>query len=254
MTFLASKSGAISEDQIEEITSFHAALYKNGQAIEREYPIWINKNRVTMNITCLEKNSLAKCNCNKYVLNHLKKLSELGFNKIHKSYLGIDPSCIETCECKASSAFILFSTYASYASPIRCYDCFKNVPLYQFQPICNFEFLDIMTWYNDYKACDSLQMHCSVGERFALKQLGDPKSALSKMGLKICEELAKQTKKPFYYFLMKHYGISKRDELQRKCPLCKRPWLKQKIHRLFHFQCKNCSLLSNVAYSLRRRN
>jgi predicted nucleic acid-binding Zn ribbon protein len=96
-------------------------------------------------------------------------------------------------------------------------------------------------------------MNCSTGERFALNQLEKIDSSLNKRGLEICKKISNLSKKPVYYFLYKNSGIDKRNELERKCPLCGGNWLlKSELHNLFMFKCDKCFIISNIAYSLKR--
>jgi len=137
---------------------------------------------------------------------------------------------------------------------LRCGDCFGAVPLYRI-PSCCFvahgELHDaLMSWKSDYQACDTLQMHCSTGERFGLRGMGQFDSSLSKRGRELCGVVSEAMNAPTYYYLHRYYGKSARQERARKCPSCDGDWLlEEKLHDKFDFKCDNCKLLSNVAFS-----
>jgi predicted nucleic acid-binding Zn ribbon protein len=147
--------------------------------------------------------------------------------------------------------FILYTNYLSLESPIRCGDCFGIFPLYRIPATKDDEYTDILTWESDYKACDTLQMNCSTGERFGISQLSRCDSSLSKRGIDICICIAVSTGIPAYYYLLKESGRNKRAELNRKCPSCGGEWLlHDSLHKLFDFKCDKCKLLSNIGWSV----
>ena len=105
---------------------------------------------------------------------------------------------------------------------------------------------------SDYQSCDSLQMNCAVGERFAIKQLSKLDSPLTKVGLDVCKTIQEVTGKKTYYYLYKGNGKSIKTEKERKCPGCNKPWYQDvAVHNKFDFKCVDCGLLSNIAYNLR---
>lgn len=155
-----------------------------------------------------------------------------------------------SCACKNSSAYILFTHYVSIQSPLKCYDCFSPIPLYRIPRFESGDYYRIICWQSDYKSCDSLQMNCTTGERFAMNQMSNLDSSLSKQGISICNKIKILTKKNCYYYLYKHNGKSKKKELERKCPSCNGEWLLDEIFFKFDFKCDKCHLLSNIAYSV----
>ena len=165
--------------------------------------------------------------------------------------LGPHPESLPPCKCSNRLGYILFTNYLSAESPVRCFECFRPVPLYLLPKTSDEEYLDILHWMADYKACDTLQMNCTVGERFGEKQLSSPDSALSKEGRKLRMALEAKVKRKVYYYLHKSRGRSVSDERKRRCPICRRRWILQtRWHKLFDFRCEHCRLLSNIAFSL----
>jgi predicted nucleic acid-binding Zn ribbon protein len=87
-------------------------------------------------------------------------------------------------------------------SPLRCGNCFGIVPLYKIpKTYDDDEYYDIKCWEINYRARDSLQMNCRVGERFGMRQLSEYSSKLNKYGMDICKKIKKLTGKDVYYYL-----------------------------------------------------
>src|SRR5439155_18113570 len=130
--------------------------------------------------------------------------------------------------------FILFTHMFSSSPPVRCGTCFMPVPLYRLPHTRDAEYLNVLHWVADYRACDTLQMHCTTGERFGESQLGRVDSALSRQGRALAAELAAALDRPVYYNLFKARGRNRKTELARKCPSCGRKWhLREPWHGLF---------------------
>ncbi|RYD27709.1 MAG: hypothetical protein EOP86_24150, partial [Verrucomicrobiaceae bacterium] len=162
--------------------------------------------------------------------------------------LGRDPCGLDFCVCPSRSAFVLFTDYlASDIPPVRCLDCFDPVALHTLPHTADGEHLGLLWWAADYRACDTLQMHCTTGERFGEQQLRRHDSSLSRQGRDLCSQLETLTGVPVYYYLHKTRSRSRASELQRRCPSCGSEWrLEPRLH-LFDFQCGKCRLLSNIA-------
>lgn len=93
-------------------------------------------------------------------------------------------------------------------------------------------------------------MRCTIGEKWALKQMRDLNSELTKQGLKICQKLMKKLNKPVYYHLYQYYMSD--NEQNSKCPKCGGEWrLDKPLHDQYDFKCDQCYLLSNLGYSER---
>lgn len=165
----------------EAINSLLGALRMNGQVLGREFPVGKKGLRYRAFVLIPEAGSLDKMNANNYVLEQINKLSEIG---VPFSYeiIGEEIECAPVCTCKSSGRYILFTSYLSLESPLRCGDCFGVVPLYRIPHTYDDEYYDIICWQSDYQACDSLQMNCSTGERFGTQQISRHNSSLSKRG------------------------------------------------------------------------
>jgi predicted nucleic acid-binding Zn ribbon protein len=199
------------------------------------------------------RDSLDERFANKYVREYLAKYLKITSSVPQITILGPDPDSAPACGCENPVDYILFTNLMTVESPIRCAECFHPVPLYLLPFTDDEEHLDALSWVSDYKACDTLQMHCTVGERFGEQQMLRHDSALSKSGRELCRKLEAKIQGKVYYFLHKYRGRSVAAERKRLCPECDRSWiLADQWHGLFDFRCEHCRLLSNIASSLKQ--
>ena len=239
------------EQALETIDLLLGALRMNGQILGREYPVTIDGEKIRTFLLIPEENSLDESRANDYVLKWLAKLENLG---VEPSWgiLGVEPYSAPVCKCLRPKFYILYTTYVSLESPIRCGDCWGVVPLYRLPTTSGGEYVDIISWQSDYQACDTLQMNCSTGERFGTFQLSKYGSSLSKRGIDICSRITELTRIATYYYLMQSTGRGRKAEQTRKCPSCGGEWyLTEPLYGLFDFRCDQCRLLSNIAWSVR---
>jgi predicted nucleic acid-binding Zn ribbon protein len=196
----------------------------------------------------LEKNSLSKINNNKYVENQINKIETLAASKITIKTVGKSyATYITPCTCKKPSYYILITNYISIDSPITCGSCHKPVPLYRLPQYYDFGYMPILSWETNYQSCDRLQMNCEVGERWALNQMQETKSQLSKQGITICKKIEELTKIPTYYYLH-NYKKHKAGDENRHCPICKKQWkLKTILHNRYDFKCDHCHIVSTIS-------
>lgn len=167
--------------------------------------------------------------------------------------LGRDYASCPPCDCSSRSALILFTHMNDVGSPLRCGGCFAPVPLFRIPHTDDCGYYQLLCWADDYRSCDSLQMNCTVGERFAERQLFAVDSALSREGCRLREKIESLTSVPTYYFLLKMRGVDLARERARTCPRCGGEWLlDRRWHDHFDFRCDPCRLVSNVAHSLAR--
>lgn len=235
----------------EVIEHLLGALRMNGQILGREYPVVLDEAGCRVFLSISEEDSLDKQRANIYVLKWIKKLADLDV-LYSWQVLGVEPYSTQVCTCAKPNFYILYTTYISLESPIRCGDCFGSIPLYRLPATANDAYSDILAWESDYKACDTLQMNCSTGERFGILQLSTHQSSLTKRGREICNRISVASDIPTYYYLLKSSGRSMKAEQKRKCPACNGDWLLQEpMYGLFDFRCSRCRLLSNIAWSVR---
>lgn len=224
---------------------------RNGQLLNEEFPITRGTNFYRAFLMVPESDSLdGKYDCANVQFSR-QKIEEL--SSIDVEILGEVPESAIACNCKKRSSFILFTTFLSNESPLHCGDCFGVVPLYSLckNRAANSKAIDgVRSWQVDYQACDTLQMGCSTGEKFGIREMSQFDSSLSKRGRKICEAIEKATQTPTFYYLFRYHGRSEKRERERKCPSCGGDWrLAETLHDKFDFKCEDCRLLSNLAFS-----
>lgn len=242
------KGGQDAETAAETATDLLAVWQKNGQIVDKDWVLADAGDIIDAYVTLPQRDSLDPVYDNRYVTAELERRRARGWRAPAVTILGEDPETHCACSCTASSALVLFTTYLSCAPPIRCLDCFDPVPLYRLPHIEGHEHLRILHWAADYRACDTLQMHCTVGERFGEAQLYRHDSALSRLGRDLGARLEAAIGKPVYYFLLKSRGRSREKELARKCPSCGGDWrMDLRLFDLFDFRCEGCRLLSAIA-------
>lgn len=239
------------EDQLDLINSLLGAWRLNGQLLGRHFPIAQKEESLVVFIQTPDRDTLSSKYNNKYVSKYLQKLED-EFSSPEILILGVDPDSGSLCKCKSTNSYILYTTYLSLESPLKCGECFCAVPLYKIPKTDADDYHNIISWMSDYKLCDSLQMNCSVGERFATDQLSNLGSPLTKLGLEVCTSIQKESGKKTYYYLYKGFGKSYESEASRLCPSCNCEWYREEtVHDIFDFKCEECRLLSNVAWSCR---
>lgn len=187
---------------------------------------------------------------NEWICRNLERIEAAGLSEPTFTLMGRDQPAAN-CRCEKSSSFILFTNYLQIENPIRCGDCFRTVPLYHLPRLESGEFVEVLSWADDYKACDTLFMNSGTAERFGYREMSEMDSSLSQRGRDICRHFEERTGKPVYYYLQRYYGRTPADEEGRMCPSCGGGWrLPETWHGRFDFRCDVCHLVSNIAPSL----
>ena len=233
---------------VNEFNVLMAHYRSNGQSQGNMETQYITGNKIISLLYTLEENSLNLNTNNFYVNKQSKKIEDLCNAKIQINTLGKSYDTYRSpCECKKSEFYILITNYLTIESPISCGTCNKSVPLYRLPKYDDHGYMPILSWETNYNSCDSLQMNCEIGERWASNQMENIKSALTKQGLKICQKLEIITKTPTYYYLH-NYLKYKGDNLTRTCPSCYNDWgLQNRLHNFYDFKCDRCKLLSTIS-------
>lgn len=221
-----------------------AAWYKNGQIVSDGWPLADRGDQIEAVVRVPELSALSDAHHNVYVREVLTTLLPV---VPQVEVVGPEPDSLAACGCSPSSAFVLFTHYLSFDPPVRCLDCFGIVPLYRLPYAHDREPLAILQWAADYRACDTLQMHCTTGERFGERQLSEHDSSLSKNGRDLATELERRAGTPVFYYIHKMRSRGRPAELTRLCPSCNSPWLLERSTHGFDFRCNPCRLVSSVA-------
>ena len=237
------------KDEIIDNFNILMAHYRgNGQSQGKIETQYISGNRLVSLPFTLEKTSLDHKFNNYYVDRQSEIIEDLCKAKIEIRLIGKSYHTYKSpCKCKKSDFYILVTNYITIESPITCGTCNKPVPLYRLPKYDDQGYMPILSWETNYISCDSLQMNFEVGERWALNQMQNVKSALTRQGMEICEKLENITNTPTYYYLY-NYKKYKREVLTKLCPSCKSNWgLNDQLSNLYDFKCANCRLVSTIS-------
>lgn len=241
----------LSDEQLDEISyGLLGSLYQNGLVVGRDYPIAKSGKMLRTFVTILEPDSLDLKYANQYVKREIQKAIEIGVSSPQIQLIGKSLGLSEGTSCKCQpNSYILCTDFLAHGSPLRCGECFANIPLYHLPKTgSSDDYSNILAWMRDYRSCDTLQMNCTTGERFAIRQMSDPNSSLSIQGREICDRLTALTTKPTYYNLYRYKRRSiLTTERQRRCPSCNGEWLLNEPWHRYDFKCELCRLVSNIA-------
>lgn len=239
------------KDLVETASWLLSIWYKNGQIVSSTWPMVEAASEVHAYALIADSDALEARFANRYGREKLEEITKQAGSPPSIAVLGRDPESLDTCSCQERPSYILFTSYVDLESPVRCGGCFLPVPLYLMPHLRDGEYCDVLSWVSNYRACDTLQMGCTVGERFGEQQMLRLESALSREGLEICRAWEGMTGRKIYYYLHKSRGRTLGTEQRRRCPSCGGEWLlEEPWHRVFEFRCDVCALVSNIACSL----
>jgi predicted nucleic acid-binding Zn ribbon protein len=242
------KTKADRDELIDEFGLLMSFYRGNGQTQGKIESQYIEKNKIVCLPYTLEKKSLDIKNNNFYVNTQSEKIEKLCASRLEFKTVGKSYKSYKTpCTCKKSDYYILITNYITIESPLTCGTCNKSVPLYRLPKYYDFGYMPILSWETNYISCDSLQMNCEVGERWALNQMEDVTSTLSKQGLEICKRIEELSSVKTYYYVH-NYKKFKGDQLTRRCPSCNSKWsMKTPLHNQYNFKCDNCKIVSTIS-------
>ena len=239
-------------DQVDAIEGLLGFLTKNGQILGQEYPTVETPTGFSSYVILPEKGALQRRFNYRYVNEALQDLEKQGLARPRVRTLGEKFPSPPPDRCARPGWRVLFTTYLSIASPIRCGDCFAPVPLYRLPERKPFLREHVLFWARAWRACDQLQMGCRVGERFATGRISDPDSDLGSWGRELCVEIGRLTRIPTYLYLYRDGAKSRAREEKRRCPRCGGLWrIDDPVCGLFDFKCDRCRLVSNIAWDVR---
>jgi predicted nucleic acid-binding Zn ribbon protein len=250
LKFTSRKLGG-SDSPADAITSLIGVLIRGGNLVG-EFVLAPEASGWTVYGTAPARDAFREASWSVFVEQRIGGLAQAGLKRPRIRFLGKIPETADECRCAQSKGYILFTTFLHLEPPLRCMQCNGTIPLYRLPHPKAGEHSDLLSWKSNYQACDSLQMNCTVGERFGTRQMSDPTSSLSQSGLAVCKEVEGLTGQPVYYYLYRDNARSHSAELHRKCPICGEAWmLKHPLHDKFDFKCDKCHLLSNIAWNVR---
>ena len=236
------------EDWDDAIYLLLGSLRQNGQILGKELRYVQVEGSIRSFVHLPAIDALAAVHNNKYVEKSLLALSEAALSQptVHVFEAG----AAEQRQSEPAQSYILFTNYITIHSPLRSGVDFQPLPLYMIPPTYDrSEYYDILAWQSDYQACDTLQMNCQTGERWATRQMSDVHSSLSVRGRKICGLITASTTLPTYYYLHRYKTHTTwKKEIKRKCPDCGGEWLLNERWHIFDFRCDDCRLVSNISW------
>lgn len=240
------------DERTDAITSLIGALERNGNLVNG-YVVSGESKAWTVHAIAPGRDAFHKSNWNESVRQSMGGLARVNLKGPRIRYIGKIPETSFTCQCAAPTGFYLFTTFLDVEPPLRCIRCNGTVPLYRLPSSQTGEHSRLLSWQSNYQACDTLQINCGFGERFGERQMSDPASGLSRLGLAACRKIEGLTGRPVYYYLYRGDAARSRvNELSRRCPTCGGQWfLKKPLHGKFDFRCDHCKLLSNIAWGVR---
>lgn len=233
---------------MEELSLLLAFYRGNGQTQGKIESQYIHSNKMVALPFTLEKDALEQCFNNVYVNRQLAKIEALcaakwsikTIGKTHTSYQG-------ACTCQQPAFYLLITNYSTIDAPLTCGSCNQSVSLYQLPAYYDHGYMPILSWATNYSACDNLQMNCEVGEEWALDQMQEVDSQLSKQGLELCKKIEALTAVPTFYYLHNYRKVQE-EEPPRGCPSCQQQWaLKEPLLDTYDFKCDDCRVISVVS-------
>ena len=231
-------------------------LYLRGssQIINQDHQFILEKNQLSMPVTCPQPNSLDARYCPKFVLHCLEQLQTKTQMPLEIRPTGRAADRLTYQVPVGSSSYILFG---KGFSPVICGDTFQEIPLYLL-PSLNPEgdgYQDLNLWHSAYQCLDDLWLVSEYGERYALQQLQQVGSPFAEQGRRLCQRIEQLTGVPTYYFLSNRRGWSETQDRAQRCPLTGEEWLLDgsTFNDVIGFRCRESRLVSELSSMVRTR-
>jgi predicted nucleic acid-binding Zn ribbon protein len=209
-----------SEDEWEHILySFLAALYKNGQIISSPNNIGYSEGNYKLYCKVAEPESLHEKYYTDACRDEYKILLEKSREKPRYEIVASAIGAL-TCNCSKPRCYVLYQPILYESSPVFCGECEAMVPLYRLPLLKTKEnYGPLFEWASEYHSYYTIYLNSYSMKKRSYKMLYSVNSSLTKMGLKICQEMSINTGKEFFYYLgdsnKPAIGIGK----QKKTPL-----------------------------------
>jgi predicted nucleic acid-binding Zn ribbon protein len=218
-------------------------LRHNGQLIGREMHPHTLAGRMSATVFTVTEEALDERWHNDYVRTSIAGLEQICNNLLKISYVGRSEDEV-VCDCQTHPYYVLTGFYQF--SPLFCGGCSREIPLFRFPKLHDLGYWTLTGWDNNYRACITLDLNCTVGERWAIRQQCDPASALSRQGRAVATRIAELTNTPVYYYLPNFIKRPKAKDRARPCPGCGAAWqLPTAIHGYVRHRCDTCLLMSS---------
>jgi predicted nucleic acid-binding Zn ribbon protein len=219
-------------------------LRHSGQLVRRDMNPYKHNGKMMATIVTATEDALDNKHHNSYVKNGIAELELFCGYKLEMKFCGYGEDQEKMiCTCKKPKHYLL-GYYPEY-SPIQCGTCYKCIPLYKIKKVRDDGYEPITSWMSNMLACILLDLNCTVGEKWAIKQQSDPNTELGKLGISIAKLITEKTGIKCYYYLHNYAKRSVAKDNARPCPSCAGKWaLKKEIHHWVWFKCDTCLLMS----------
>ena len=174
-------------------------------------------------VSCPELDALDVKNCTVHGKDWIEKIEAALQSPIQFIPTGIDPRHEAYTAQENPTVYIL---YGNRHFPLINEDTKRFVPLYKIPFTYHDEacYNDVRSWNNNYERLYGLWFS-GIHEKFAQRQMQDPRSALSTQGRAVCQRIETLTGVPTYYFLFNYHRRNLTQDRAWKCPLCGKDWL-----------------------------
>jgi predicted nucleic acid-binding Zn ribbon protein len=219
-------------------------LRHSGQLVGRDMNPHKLNGKMMATIVTATPNALDSKHHNSYVKKAIANLELLSGYTLDIKFVGTGENQENTiCTCKKSKHYLL--RYFNEYSPVQCGICYKAVPLFRLPKLRDDGYEPITSWMSNMLACVLLDINCTVGEKWAIKQQSDPNTELGKLGISVAKLITEKTGAKCYYYLHNYAKRSAAKDNARPCPSCGGEWLlKKEIHQYVWFKCDTCLLMS----------
>ncbi|GLP96033.1 Zn-ribbon-containing protein [Paraferrimonas sedimenticola] len=227
------------------------ALRYNGQILGREFPTRMEQGVFVTRVVTPLPESLHANNASEPVKRALQGLHDAGILTPQVKNLGIDLHSDHADPCTNPDWQVLYTSFLSTCSPLRCGEHFAPIPLHKLPVLETGDYQPILRWQQAWSAADELQMNgeLSTIERQAVKEISNHDSQLSVMGQTLAKAIEERSGIPTYYYLYRVGGSDKESEQNRPCPSCGGDWrLEQSVADILAFKCDACRLVSNLSW------
>ena len=225
-------------------------LIFQGQILGREFPTHLVQDTFVCQVVIPTQDALNMQWHSPVGLKALEQLSAGGLAYPVVNILGMDLMSNHTDPCEQSDEYILYCRFGQMNSVLYCAEHLAPVPLFRCPAVDGSDHEALIRWQLQYQALDEIQMQQhSVLLGHAERALQHPRSQLNLQGRHFAKTLSQALHKPVFYALYRGTSQDCATEAERLCPCCGAEWrLTSPIADLFDFQCRQCMLVSNIAW------
>lgn len=236
----------------DSASRYIADLRRNGQACG-EWILAVQGGQLCAYVYLSGIGALSTKNRSEYEARNLDDVVSI-FNRSPEWTVADDDAPKRDTTWNKAPFLFLYTDHFDEESPLCRGDNGRPIPVYRL-PGTHEERQEVVGWQSQYHEYDSIWMDCGPLEIPTYRQLACVDGELSKRGRAICARIESVTGIATFYYLYRYWGRKNAEEARRPCPGCGNPWrtahpiAKRCRFRHFPFQCADCRLVSNMAYS-----